>query len=192
MLNFFFLFLSSRLPPNPTPKSCILHAGTSKHSKIRKLFLSNSRSCTFHSYCWPFRPYEASTACHWQCQTSRLRCGFLPASSRNWSQPARTASPWEGTPVAWVWLQLLLITDDQELILCPVSRQGINHILLHRWTVFTLFMGTDCSELRCFKPSNQMLWLISFSCEALARGDRVRGRGRTWPHTTQQMQFKKL
>lgn len=65
-----------------------------------------------------------------------------------------------------------------------MSSQGIHYILVHRWTVVTLFMGNDCSQLKRYKPSNQMLWLISFSCEALARGDRVRARGRTQRHNT--------
>lgn len=55
-------------------------------------------------------------------------------------------------------------------------RQGIHLLLVHSWTIVTVFLGSDYSELKCYKPSNHMLWLISFSCEAMARGDKVRLR----------------
>lgn len=164
--------------PNPASKSCILQTGASKRPKNKKFLIIK-----FKAFCILFLLLTL-TSCHCHCQTSRLRCGFLPTSSQTWSRPQLTASPWEGTSVTWVWLQLLLVTDDSEFILCFVSSQGIHYILVHRWTVVTLFMGNDCSQLKRYKPSNQMLWLISFSCEALARGDRVRARGRTQRHNT--------
>lgn len=83
---------------------------------------------------------------------------------------------------------VLLITV--EFMLCFVFRQGVHLLLVHSWMIVTLFMGTDYRELKCYKPSNQMLWLISFSCEALARGDKVRVRGQV-SLPTQQKQSEK-
>lgn len=190
MLNFvvvvlFFFYLVECLQIQTQHQKAVLYRQVPQNiQKIRNSFLSNSSPSAFYSCCWPLRPCLASAACHCHCQTSRLRCGFLPTSSQTWSRPQLTASPWEGTSVTWVWLQLPLVTDNSEFILCFVSRQGIHYILVRRWTVVTLFMGNDCSQLKCYKPSNLMLWLISFSCEALARGDRVRARGRTQRHNT--------
>lgn len=87
-----------------------------------------------------------------------------------------------------VWL--LLITVGQEFMLCFVFRQEIHIFLVHSWTIVSLLMRIDYCQLKCYKPSNQMLWLISSSCEALARGHKVRARGQM-SLTTQQNLLEK-
>lgn len=56
-------------------------------------------------------------------------------------------------------------------------RCKIYYILIRsvsRRPILTLCIGDEGSELNTYNPANQLLWLVSFSSEAQARGDVVR------------------